>query len=212
MAYEHIDALVQRFREGDSEAARQLLEMFQPIIQRAFRFLRYGHVAGDEIFVGLCRVYGDGNVAEGARVISDRLAVYDDDEILAEVHYCFFTAAHSSSNLQYGFRRNIARRVGFLLARKRRDVIYLDDVPVEHPATDSESEMSRWVLGITASEPFDRLSCQERELLYRRIVMEESFGLIAERFGKTEHQIIDQFHRLVRRLRERDCNTSEGKH
>lgn len=184
--------------------------MFQPIIQRAFKFLRYGYVGGDEIFAGLCKVYGDGKVSEGARIIADRLNVFDDDELIAEVHYCFLVAAHSSSNLQYGFRRNIARRVGHLLSRKRRDVVYLDDVPAEQAGYDREMEMTEWILGVTASEPFDSLSLQEREMLYRRIVLEEPFCAIAEALGLPEQELLVAFQRLIKRLRDSESSTSGG--
>lgn len=211
MSYEHIDLLVQRFREGDSEAAEELIRLFQPIIQRMFKFLRYGYVGSDEILAGLCKVYGEGNIAEGARIIADRLSSLDDDELMAEVHYCFLLAAHSSSNLQYGFRRNIARRVGHLLARKRRDIIYLQDIPAEHPSHDDELEMTEWVLGVTASEPFDRLSEVERELLYRRVVLEEPFCNIACELGMTERECISLFQDSIKRLRDGASLTSDGR-
>ncbi len=210
MNYDHIDDLVRRFREGDSEAAEQLIQMFQPIIQRAFRFLRYGYVGNDEIFAGLCKVYGSGKVSEGARIIADRLGTLEDDELIAEIHYCFLLAAHSSSNLQYGFRRNVARRVGHLLARKRRDVIYLEDIPSDHPSDDNEMEYINWVMGISASEPFDSLTEEERELLYLRIVLEKPFSYIAERFGADEQQLVKRYQQLIRRLKELHLNTSSG--
>lgn len=210
MKYEHIDDLVKRFREGDTQSAEELISMFQPIIQRAFKFLRYGYVGGDEIFAGLCKVYGDGKVSEGARIIADRLNVYDDDELMAEVHYCFLMSAHSSSNLQYGFRRNIARRVGHLLSRKRRDVVYLEDIPQEQPGSDKDMEMTEWILGITASEPFDSLTVQEREMLYRRLVLEEPFCSIAEALGMPERKLVAEFQRLIKRLRAFEASTSGG--
>ena len=210
MQYEHIDELVRRYRDGDSHAAEELIQLFQPIIQRMFKFLRYGYIGGDEILSGLCKVYGDGNVAEGARIIADRLAHLEDDEIIAEVNYCFLTAAYSSSNLQYGFRRNVARRVGHLLSRKRRDIAYLEDLPPDYPAADGERESLDWILGLTASGPFESLTTEERELLYRRIVLEEPFCSIALQLGVGEKELVKRYNQLIKRLRDSVDSTSDG--
>jgi len=206
--YEHIDFLVRRFREGDAFAAEQLIELFQPLIQRMYRFLRHGHLGGDSILIGLCKVYGEGNPSEGARIIAERLKYMEDDEILAEVHYCFLTAAHTSGNLQYGFRRNIARRVGHLLSRKRRDIVYLEELPESVTTERDDMEFTRWVIGETCSEIFANLSEFERELLYRRIVMEEQFSQISEEMGISERDAILVYNRLIKRLR--DSSISGG--
>ena len=207
MEFEHINDLVRRFRDGDPFAAEELLELFQPLIQRMYRFLRYGHLGGDPILVGLCKVYGDGNQAEGARIIAERLRYMEDEELLAEVHYCFLTAAHTSSTLQYGFRRNIARRVGHLLSRKRRDIVYLEELPESVPADRDGLNFIRWVIGETCSELFADLSQEHRELLYRRIVLEEPFSQIADEMGMSEREAIQLYNRLIKRLR---CSVMSG--
>jgi len=100
--------------------------------------------------------------------------------------------------------------VGHLLARKRRDVIYLEDIPSDHPSDDNEMEYINWVMGISASEPFDSLTEEERELLYLRIVLEKPFSYIAERFGADEQQLVKRYQQLIRRLKELHLNTSSG--
>ena len=202
MDYDRIDELVNRFRGGDSLAAEELIRLFQPIIQRLFRFVRYGYLGGDPILIGLCKVYGEGNASEGARIIADRLSYMEDDEVLAEIHYCFLQAAYTSGNLQYGFRRNVARRVGHLLSRKRRDIVYLEELQESSPTVDDEMDRTQWILGETCSELFADLSFEERELLYRRIVLEEQFSQIADIMGMTEREAINTYNKLVKRLRE----------
>lgn len=203
LSFEEIEELVRRFREGDSSAAERLIAMFQPILQRGFRFMRQGYVGHDEIFAGLCKIFGNGSVAEGSRAIAERLRYLEDDEIWAEIHYCFLLAAHTSSNLQYGFRRNVARRIGHLLARKRRDIVYLEDLEGERPGADNSWQMTEWILGITASDLFADLTQRDRELLYRRIVLEEPFCSIAEALQTTEREVLSWFRRLIKQLRAR---------
>lgn len=205
--------MVRRFRDGDSEAAQELLDRFQPLIQKAFRFVRHGTVGSDPIFRGFARVYGDGNPEEGARVIADRLAFIESEELMQEIIVCFLHAARHSGNLQYGFRRDFVRRVGFLLSRRYRDVYYLEELDPNANSRASEDwaifEERRWVLGETAGALFETLSIAERELLYRLYIRQESMRQIARDLQLSEEALRNQVNALIAQLK-KAFRTSDG--
>jgi len=217
-----IDQLCERFRQGDSDAAEDLLRRFHPLIQAYYRFALTGRLnPGDRIMMGFAGAYGS-NPAEGALNFCQRLSAVSKEDIYQELVLVFLECARRASNLQYAFRRDALRRLAHM-AHGANFPVHLEDlldrlgngeidteseVPCEHQkvvpmALRSDggfrSSEGLWVLGVQdETDLFAEFDTVERELLVLRYLHHVDWRSLRRRYGRS---VVDGCLAKIRRLR-----------
>jgi hypothetical protein len=226
---EEINTLVYLYRQGDTDAAQKLLDRFHPLMVSYFRFATSGALnRNDAIMVGFAMVYGlppsSGAAERGASIIASRLRHVDREDLWQEAVYSLLRAAKTSSNVQYGFRRNYVRQLAYYMSQ-RYNLIPFTSIMAPH-RNDSVTEYNYidgvqkgiykngkalwdsmailgdlWVAGLDCSWPFDTLTEHERLLLKLKYVDGLGDDDIAAIFSDTPENIRKTRLSIVRRLR-----------
>lgn len=163
-----IGQLVHCYRDGDQEAAQQLLERFDGYLKKWVHLFASGtYDAADDEIRQFLSLTGHPDLRGVARLISRRLQAYETADLQQEVSVILLETARKHDHIQSRFRFLLFKRLKELtrdpaVFRYDQNTVLLEETTPQPSAADIDDS---WVQGLTCGVGFDQLTTFERQVL-----------------------------------------------
>lgn len=194
-----LDLLIERYRQGDQDAATELITRFAPYLEKWYKLLTQGRFRlRDEEIRHFLRMTINLDSISSAQIIARQLKAYEPADLKQELQVVLLQTALKHDNISANFRYQLKGRVQELLSDPlvfnydRRTMLTEWQVEPQQSIDDS------WVQGITCGKGFDQLTDRQRRIIQHTFW----YGYSQERTADILQIPLRTVEREIRRIRE----------